>query len=191
MCGCCYDFLMTPIERRWLGRARARLIGGLRGKTLDVGSGTGVNFGYFSEPSNVVACEPNPDMRRVAETRRPEGLTLIDSGAECIEVSDHLFDHVVVTLVLCTVTDLEASLSEFRRVLKPGGQLHFLEHVRGDGFIGKLNDWCTPLWSRLAGGCHLNRRTIEKIQSMGFQVDQEETVFRLLNTPFVMGRARV
>lgn len=182
---------MTPIERYGLGQARRQLLGELTGTILDVGAGTGVNFPYFAEPTQVVACEPNSKMRRRAEKRRPAGLTLLDCSAESLAVDDGSFDHIITTLVLCTVADLEAAFGEFRRVLKPGGHLHFIEHVRGEGFTGQLHDWCTPLWSKIAGGCHLNRCTVELIREAGFQVEREDTVWRLLNTPFVAGSARV
>lgn len=180
---------MSPLESLRLGAARARLLSSLNGKILDLGCGTGVNFEYFRHPDQVVGCEPDAEMRQVAAQKSIPGLTLIDSRAENLELEDNAFDHVVSTLVLCSVSDLKAGFSEIGRVLKPGGSLHFLEHSRGEGFIGQLHDWCTPLWSRMAGGCHLNRRPLTLIQENGFELQHRETVMNLLRTPFYAGSA--
>jgi ubiquinone/menaquinone biosynthesis C-methylase UbiE len=189
MNGRCYNLLMSPLEHWRLNTARRALVGTLEGRILDLGAGTGANFPHFVDPNTVIAAEPDPDMRRVARAGKPDGLTLIDSTAEQLQLQDDSVDHVVTTLVLCTVADLDLAFQEMRRVLKPGGQLHFLEHVRGEGFIGKLHDWCTPAWSRIAGGCHLNRRTLETIPQHGFRIDHDETVLELIGTPFRSGRA--
>ena len=173
MNGCCYDTLIGPLERWRLKNTRRELLGALEGQILDLG-----------------AAEPDPEMRRQADRRRPEGLTLLDSRAEDLPFDNESFDHVITTLVLCTVDDLEISLQQIHRVLKPEGRLHFLEHLRGDGFIGTLHDVCTPAWSKIAGGCHLNRRTLQTLRESGFSLEAHHTAFKFLGTPFEIGSAR-
>lgn len=190
MNGCCYNLFMTPFEKAALGLAREELLRDLSGRVVEVGCGTGVNFGLYPEPEKVLALEPDEEMRRVAESVRPPGLDLRQGLAEAIPVPDASVDHLVVTLVFCSVESLMQSLLEARRVLKPEGTLHFLEHVKGDGIYGRLHDWCTPLWSRIAGGCHLNRETVSVLTEAGFEVIELREVLRFIGTPFVMGRAR-
>lgn len=190
MNGCCYDLLIGPLERRYLQEARKELIAELTGRLLDLGAGTGANFPFFSLTSQVTALEPDPAMLKIAESRSRDGINLVSGHAEALPFEDHTFDHVVATLVLCTVAQPEHSLQEIKRVLKPGGGLHFLEHVRAPGALGKINDLVTPLWSRLAGGCRLNRSTVEMIARQGFELENVRPVFHLLGTPFVGGQAR-
>ena len=134
MNGCCYNFFMAPFEALGLARARRELLSQVEGEVLELGAGTGANFPYFPQPHRVTATEPDPEKLKVASRHRPDGLTLLNCPAERLELEDSSVDHVVATLVLCTVGDVEASLAEIRRVLRPGGQLHFIEHIRGDGF---------------------------------------------------------
>jgi ubiquinone/menaquinone biosynthesis C-methylase UbiE len=187
---CCYDILMKPLEYWWLGRARAELVGSLDGTILDLGAGSGANFRYFSQPDQVTAVEPDADMRKVASSRKPPGLTIIDGSAEQMNLPSDSFDHVVSGLVLCSVQGVKESLEEIHRVLKFDGTLHFLEHVRGEGLAGRVQDWLTPLWSRAASGCHLDRRTVESLEEHGFEVESCHLIVRILGLPFVAGRAR-
>ncbi len=187
--GRCYDILMSPFERWGLARARARLLSPLRGDILDLGAGTGANFPYFHDLCRVVAVEPHPEMRRTAQKRAPTGVRVLDCSGELLTLPDNSVDHVVATLVFCSVDDLTRCLAEIARVLRPAGSLHFLEHIRGQGLVARLHDLCTPIWSRLAGGCHLNRRTVSLIREAGFETCSEQTVLRFLGTPFVAGVA--
>ncbi len=181
---------MTPFERAALGRARRELLLDLRGRILEIGCGTGVNFSLYAEPENVLALEPDEAMRLTAEQVRPEGLELRKGQAESLPLPDASVDHMVVTLVFCSVESMQRSLGEARRVLKPGGALHFLEHVRGSGMFGRLHDLCTPLWSRVAAGCHLNRNTVAVLREAGFELTEVREVLRFIGTPFVVGRAK-
>jgi len=165
-----YDPVMRPAERTVLAEHRRYLASGLSGAVLDLGAGTGAMFPYFSEARRdggavtLSAVEPDPHMRRQAiERARDLGLkiTVEDAGAEALPFADESFDVVIASLVFCTIPDVEAALSEATRVLKPGGEFRFLEHVRGDGAVGVAHDVLAPAWHTVAGGCHLNRETGE------------------------------
>lgn len=188
-----YDGLTAAGERR-LRPFRERLVGLAEGRVLEIGAGTGANFPYYRRADSVLALEPDPYMRRRA-WRRLQGLglqgtiRLVPGLAEELPLEDASVDHVVCTLVLCSVDDPARSLAEVRRVLRPGGSLRFLEHVRfEEGWKGWLQDRLTPLWRRLFGGCHLNRRTLDSIARAGFRLEEAHTTVKLV--PFVAGVAR-
>ena len=124
-----YDPFLAAAERRGLARERARLLGTLRGRVLEIGAGTGLNVPHYPPDADVVYTEPDPHM---AARLRRRGVEVVEAGAESLPFEDASFDFVVSTLVLCTVPDVPATLAEVRRVLKPGGQLVFIEHVRAE-----------------------------------------------------------
>jgi ubiquinone/menaquinone biosynthesis C-methylase UbiE len=99
---------------------------------------------------------------------------VVAGRAEALPFSDWSFDNVVTTLALCSVRDLDAALAEIRRVLRPGGTLHFLEHVRGEGDTARWQDRLTPIQCRIADGCHLNRDTAAAIERAGFELAELE-----------------
>ena len=173
-----YDRMTSPAEREFLGPRRERLLGGLTGEVLDVGAGTGANLPYLRRASRVAAAEPDPAMRRrlVAKTAAAEvPVDVDDSPAEALPYADASFDAVVFTVVLCTVTDPDRALAEARRVRRSGGRLIVLEHVRGDGRLARWQDRITPLWTRLAAGCHPGRDTRTAVERAGFSfVEVEE-----------------
>ena len=191
MNGFCYDILMKPFEVAALSRARAELVGPLSGRILEIGCGTGANFHLYHRPELVDAVEPDEGMLERALQIRPSGLVLHSCSAEELSLGDNLFDHVVSTLVFCSLKDPLRSAREICRVCKPGAKLHLVEHVRGVGLAGCLHDFCTPLWSKLAGGCHLNRETGSMLEAAGFQVEEQRVVLNFLGTPFVLSRLRV
>jgi ubiquinone/menaquinone biosynthesis C-methylase UbiE len=172
-----YDRMTGPLEQGVLGERRAGLLANLGGEVLDVGAGTGANLPHFRAASRVVAAEPDPAMRRRLAARlagSPVPAELTSDVAEALHQPDASFDAVVFTQVLCTVTDPGRALAEARRVLRPGGRLIVLEHVRGTGSLARWQDRLTPLWSRLIPGCHLGRDTAAAIERAGFTIQQSE-----------------
>jgi ubiquinone/menaquinone biosynthesis C-methylase UbiE len=174
-----YDSATRRMEETELGRRRAALLAGLTGDVLDVGAGTGANLPHFPPSCTVTAVEPDPHMRRRLEEKVASGaagaaVSVSDGSAEALPAADGSIDAVVFTLVLCTVPDQPAALAETRRVLKPGGRLLFLEHVRGTGRHAKAQDLLRPFWSFAAQGCQINRDTSAAIAAAGFALDLQE-----------------
>ena len=171
-----YDPLMAPCEKGKFLAIRRGLLDEAKGEVLEVGSGTGVNFPLYNseQVSHVIAIEPSLDMqkrsmRRLERAQVP--INLKEASAEHLPFKDEAFDTVVYTLVLCSVDCPAAALQEAKRVLKPGGQLLFFEHVRMEKkSLGWLQDKLTPVWKRMCDGCHLNRKTLETIKSTGFKI---------------------
>jgi SAM-dependent methyltransferase len=136
-----------PLEQGVLGTRRSALLAGLPGEVLDIGVGTGANLPHFRSASRVVAAEPDPAMRRRMAAKlpgTPVPVELTGDAAQALRHPDASFDAVVFTLVLCTVTDPGRALAETRRVLRPGGRLIILEHVRGSGSLARWQDRLTP-----------------------------------------------
>jgi len=158
-----YDPVMALPERLLLADHRRHLAAGLSGMVLELGSGTGAMFPHYPAANLTVhAVEPDPHMRRQAVDRAgavETDIELVEAGGERLPYPDNSFDTAVAAFVLCTVADLGATLDELARVLRPGGELRFLEHVRGRGLTGRLHDVLAPGWFHVAGGCTLNRRT--------------------------------
>jgi ubiquinone/menaquinone biosynthesis C-methylase UbiE len=184
-----YDRFSTGAENGAIGRRRAALLHDVRGDVLDLGAGTGANFPHFPEDARVVAVEPDPHMAKRAEPRLRPNIELRRAPAERLPFADGSFDVAVVTLVLCSVDDLPGSLGELRRVLRPGGELRFIEHVRASGMGGRLQALVQPVYGRLSGGCHLTRRTEQALADAGFRIERlERSSFRGL--PLIVGVAR-
>jgi SAM-dependent methyltransferase len=172
-----YDALNGVLDRRGFGERRERLVAGLAGDVLEVGAGTGLNLAHYRRPTRVVALEPDRAYaRRLRARGRDAGFAVevVEGRAEALPLPDESFDHVVTTLALCSVDDLDRSLAEIVRVLRPGGALHFLEHVRGNGRVAAWQDRLTPLQRRLADGCHLNRDIAAAIERSELRVDALE-----------------
>ncbi len=192
-----YDRITGPGEKRLLSRVRPRILGDLQGRVLEIGVGTGASLQYYPAEATVVATEPDPYMLQRARRRLAElavqNIALEQAPAEQLPFDDGSFDHVVTTLVLCTVRDVPRSLSEARRVLKPEGTLRFLEHVRNDdnAVWGTVQDLITPVWRWCGAGCHPNRRTQRAIEDAGFRVDWLEQVGIGPGTRAIFGVARL
>ena len=157
-----YDPVMSVPERTVLGRHREYLADGLSGSVLDIGSGTGAMFPYFGGDVSVQALEPDPHMRRRASGRTGETtatIALTGASAETLPYDDDTFDAVVASFVFCTIPDHERALDEVARVLRPGGEFRFVEHVRARDALGVVHDALAPGWYHAAGGCNLNRQT--------------------------------
>jgi ubiquinone/menaquinone biosynthesis C-methylase UbiE len=168
-----YDRLMQATEDACLKAWRAELIAPLSGAVLEVGAGTGANLAHYTAAiARLVLAEPDPAMRRRLAKRAGDRAEVIDAGAEKLPFDDATFDAVVCTLVLCSVRDPTAALTEMGRVLKRDGRLVFIEHVAAADNSRRLR-WqrlLEPLWKRLMGNCHLTRRTEEAIRAAGFAV---------------------
>jgi len=187
-------------ESRLLAPHREYLTQDLSGRVLEVGCGNGELFPFVAEGGDddleYHAIEPDPHMRRRAVRNAREGAVAVDlrdARAESLPYPDDAFDVVVSSLVFCTVQDAEAARSEVARVLKPGGEFRFLEHVRADGWRGAGQDALTPLWERVAAGCHLNRNTVDRfVGHEAFEaVDVDRLEFGLFPvTPIVRGTLR-
>lgn len=167
-----YDALMAVFERSGLGRWREWLAKGASGRTLDLGTGTGRDLPLYPPGVRAVAVDPHPENLARARRRAP-GVPLVVARAEALPFRDGAFDTVVCGLVLCSVADLDRALAEARRVLRPGGALRLLEHVRERGVRGALQDLVQPAWTAISGGCHPNRETEAAVERAGFRVEPE------------------
>jgi len=196
-----YARVSPAMDAGGLAGYRQRLLAGLAGQVIEVGAGNGLNFAHYPATVTVVlAVEPNPVLREAAgrnAASAPVPVQVCDGHAERLPAAAGAFDAAVTSLVLCSVADQRAVLREIRRVLRPGGQLRFLEHVQaktpGLRRMQRLAD--ATLWPPLAGGCHTSRDTVAAIAAAGFTVGQLEE-FRfpdgrlsLPATPHVRGEA--
>lgn len=150
------DTFLAPLVQE-----RIRLLAHARGDVLELGMGTGLNLAHYGELSSLSSIEPSSVMRAKAEERAQELGKVVrfeTAFAEQLPFTDESFDTVVSTFVLCSVRDLDRSLQEIRRVLRPGGRFLALEHVRSESRnIAAMQDFVVPVWKRLLGGCHPNR----------------------------------
>lgn len=176
-----YDRIMRRAEEAGLTQWRRDLLASLSGTVLEIGAGTGRNVSLFpSGLTSLVLAEPDRHMRaRLAQMTADSGpgVEVIAAPAEDLPFADGTFDAVVSTLVLCSVRDQAAALGEIRRVLRPGGQFVFIEHVAATNLPRRLR-WqrrVEPVWSRVSGNCHLTRRTADAIESAGFRFIQVES----------------
>ncbi len=164
-----YDWIVP--ERTLFEPQRQYLTADLSGRVLDIGAGTGANFPHVALEDEVTefhAIEPDPYMRRQAAAKARAvdcRVDLRDARAETLPYPDDAFDVVLAGLVFCTIADPETALTEVTRVLKPGGEFRFLEHVHADGWRARGQDLLNPLWERVAGGCQLTRDTVDRFVS--------------------------
>lgn len=158
---------MKPLETKRFIDIRSELINKAKGKVLEIGSGTGINFSFYKDVS-VTAIEPNPVLRKTSYVRASEAKTpihVIEGNAEQLSFADHSFDTVVGTLVLCTIPNPVKAIREISRVCKPTGTILLFEHVRHENrLLGKIQDLLSPIWKRACDGCHLNRDTIHLLR---------------------------
>lgn len=195
-----YQRMGASMELAGVAEHRRRLLAGLIGRVVEVGAGNGLNFSHYPETvTEVIAVEPEPYLRvRAKEAARnaPVKVSVIDGDAEHLPLHDGSVDAAVTSLVLCSVGDPSAALSEIRRVLQPRGELRFYEHVRAsDARLARLQRLVDPIWTRFAGGCRLTRNTLEAVKAAGFIVDEcEQFLFQpclaaKLAAPHILGRA--
>ena len=166
-----YDTAMAVLERLGLGPWRRWLAEGARGRTLDLGCGTGRNLPLLPVDTRAVGVDPCAQSLARARRRSP-GALLVRARAEALPFKDGSFDTVASGLVLCSVTDPALAASEMLRVLAPGGSVRALEHVRSPlRWKARLQDWTQPAWTTLSGGCHPNRETELTLEEAGLAID--------------------
>ncbi|MET9102036.1 class I SAM-dependent methyltransferase [Streptomyces antibioticus] len=171
----CYARFSVAAETRGgLGVVRERLLGGLGGRVIEVWAGNGMNFSHYPRAvSEVVAIEPEGRLRelaREAALRAEVPVDVVPGVAEALPVKGEAFDGAVVSLVLCSVRDVPRALGELRRVLRPGGEVRFLEHGPGGGRAMRVTQRVLDrtVWPPLVGGCHLTRDTVAALRDAGF-----------------------
>ena len=184
-----YDAMMRKTERAGLTDMRKSLIAEASGKVLEVGGGTGANLAFYGPGvTSLTITEPDPSMLKRLERRvesEAPGATVLRAPAEDLPFDDDTFDVVVSTLVLCGVDDQPRAAREIRRVLRPGGRLLFLEHLRsGDAKVARTQDRMNWL-NRIVVCCDCNRPTLNTIADSGFVVDQIEHTSLPKSPPFV------
>lgn len=168
--------LHLAMRQKQLVPFRRRVIGAAEGRVLEVGIGSGLNLPLYGPSTrSVIGIEPSPELLRMARTRGGAAsvpIEFLEASAEAMPMDDGSVDTVVTTWTLCTIPDACRALGEMRRVLKPGGVLLFVEHGRvQEAGVARWQDRLDPLWSRIAGGCHLNRKIDDLISSSGFRID--------------------
>jgi ubiquinone/menaquinone biosynthesis C-methylase UbiE len=196
-----YDRLSAKTEEAGQTEHRRELLAGLSGRVLEVGAGNGLNFAHYPEAvTEVVAVEPEPFLRtRAGESAKAANVPIrvVDGVADRLPVEDESIDVAIACLVLCSVPDQAVALAELRRVIRPGGELRFYEHVLAEtrGFA-RFQQASNAVWPLLAGGCHPNRRTGVAIERAGFEIescrrfDFRPVLFEAPVTPRILGIAR-
>ncbi len=174
-----YDRGLKATEEAGLRDMRRELLSQASGRTIDLGAGTGVNLDLFPDGvSELVMAEPDPHMIKQLRVKAAGrgGVEILEASAQELPFADDCFDTAVFTLVLCTVPDPELALRETARVLKPGGKLLFIEHVRADeeGLAG-WQDRLEKPWRFLADGCHCNRDTAAMIEASPLRLERVES----------------
>jgi ubiquinone/menaquinone biosynthesis C-methylase UbiE len=185
-----YEKVAEMSERRGGAEHRRRLLAGLSGRVIEVGAGSGANFEHYpTTVAEVVAVEPERYLRERAQrtaTQAPVTVSVVDGVGDLLPGEDGSFDAGVAALVLCTVPDQQRALAELFRVIRPGGELRFYEHVIADrkweARYQRFAD--ATFWPHVAGGCHLARDTSSGIEQAGFQIETCER-FPFSPAPFI------
>ena len=181
-----YDALCAVMERTGFARLRRWLVAGARGRTLDLGAGTGRNLPLLPREARAVAVDPSHVCLARARRRAPRVVPVV-AQAEALPFRDGVFDTVLAGLVFCSIGEPPRALREVARVLAPGGRLRMLEHVRATTpWRARLQDSIQPAWTRLTGGCHPNRDTEAAVREAGFAIEErhaESNLRRLAARP--------
>jgi ubiquinone/menaquinone biosynthesis C-methylase UbiE len=195
-----YPLISSSGEESGAAEHRRLLLDGLAGRVIEIGAGHGLNFTHYPRTvTQVVAVEPEPHLRRLAgraAARAPVPVEVRDGTAEALPAGDGEFDAAVASLVLCSVPDQQVALREIARVLRPGGELRFYEHVISNrpptARVQRLLD--ATVYPFLAGGCHCARDTGAAIRQAGFEVQNEERIAFKPHigpaVPHILGSAR-
>ena len=181
-----YDSSLRRGERAGMADHRRDLLSTASGRVLEIGAGTGLNLPFYPDGVDLVLTEPEAPMARRID--RP----VVPASAEELPFEDASFDTAVSTLVLCTVNDPERAVGELRRVLRPGGRLLFIEHVRGEGRLARWQDRLNRPWRHVGHGCNANRDTLAALREGGFAVEARSDVWHRMPRiirPLVLGTA--
>jgi SAM-dependent methyltransferase len=201
-----------PLFARWYARLsqameqgvgdyRDELLAGLAGRILEIGAGNGLNFAHYPPTvTEVVAVEPEPYLRGLAQAAavdEPVPIRVVDGHAEALPVGEGSVDAAIASLVLCSVPDQARALAELARVIRPGSDLRFFEHVRAEGAtLAGTQRALDLVWPILGGGCHVSRDTLAAITAAGFQVTNlrrfrfPDTRIASPTSPHILGIAR-
>jgi ubiquinone/menaquinone biosynthesis C-methylase UbiE len=177
---------------------RRRVVGAAQGRVLEVGIGSGLNLPFYGPSvTEIIGLDPSDPLIGMASRRarvNDRAVSFLAGSAEAIPLDTGSVDAVVTTWTMCSIPDARAALAEMRRVLRPGGELLFVEHGRApDPWVVRLQDWLTPAWKPLAGGCHLNRPIADLITAAGFRMEDLRTGYGPGPKPFTFlyeGRAK-
>ena len=174
-----YDRAMKSTEEAGMREIRRETLAAARGRTVDIGAGTGINLAlYPAGIDELVLAEPDPHMLKHLRAKvggSGRAAMIVEAPADRLPFEDDSFDTAVFTLVLCTVPDPGAALSEAARVLKPGGRLLFVEHVRSESLgLARWQDRLEGPWRFLGDGCHCNRDTVASIEAAPFEIERIE-----------------
>jgi ubiquinone/menaquinone biosynthesis C-methylase UbiE len=192
-----YERISTLLNAAGEEEHRIELVGGAAGRVLEVGCGNGLNFEYYRDVSLVVGLEPDPHMLALARVRAAEAsvpVALARGVAEGLPFPHGSFDTVVASLVLCSVRDPGRAAREMARVLRPRGEVRYLEHVRSEHRVGAgVQDVVAPVWSLFAGGCRPNRDTRATLRAAGFELRGKQFPFGPPTParPHVLGTGRL
>lgn len=172
-----YLKISAKSEARGAAAHRAEMLAGIAGRVLEVGCGNGLNFRHYpGTVDHVLAVEPEPMLRAAAEAAATEvlaSISVVGGTATALAAEDASFDAGVASLVLCSVEDVAATLHELRRVIRPGGELRFYEHVAADQkWLRRIQHAIAPYTARYGGNCHPNRRTASAIEAGGFSIER-------------------
>jgi ubiquinone/menaquinone biosynthesis C-methylase UbiE len=170
------------MSRKGAREVRARVCEGLSGDVVEIGFGTGLNAPYYpADVTKVLAVEPSKVCMQLAEPRIARASVTVEPAGlngERLDLPSESFDAVLSTWTLCTIPDMAAALAEIRRVLKPDGAFHFVEHGHApDATVASWQHRLEPLNKRLAGGCHLTRQISDSIEQAGFSFEQLDTYY--------------
>jgi ubiquinone/menaquinone biosynthesis C-methylase UbiE len=196
-----YAWVSPRMEQAGYGERRDQLLAGLTGRVIEIGAGNGMNLAHYPpEVTHVLAVEPEPRLRELAETKASEAsvpIEVVDGTADQLPADDATFDAAIASLVLCSVPNVPAALAEICRVLRPGGQLRFFEHVRADtpGLARVQRVLDATVWPTFGGGCHAHRDTRAAIEAAGFTIDDidqlriPQTRIPAPTSPHILGAA--
>lgn len=177
------SLMNLAMRNRELSRLRATWIPRARGDVLEIGIGSGLNFPYYSsEVRHIYGVDPSAELQRFARKRLNSAAAPVDfllqSAAQPLPLPEESIDTVIVTWALCSIEDASRALLQARRVLKPDGQLIFIEHgCAPDPGVLRWQNRLTPAWKHIAGGCHLNRKVDDLIAGAGFQIAELRTTY--------------